>query len=238
MAPRAMLLAAGRGERMRPLTEHMPKPLLKVGNKPLIVWHLERLASAGISEVVINVSWCGEQLRSALGNGAAFGLSIQWVDEGPEPLETAGGIRNALPLLGEAPFMVINADIFTDGLPSLILPTDRLAHLLLVPNPIQHLAGDFGLEAGELRLTGARRYTFSGMGIYSPALFADLAPGRRPLRPVLDRALHAGLISASVFDGQWVDVGTPERLMSLNSTLASARHVIGHSHAALGGRSQ
>ena len=238
MAPRAMLLAAGRGERMRPLTEHMPKPLLKVGNKPLIVWHLERLASAGISEVVINVSWCGEQLRSALGNGAAFGLSIQWVDEGPEPLETAGGIRNALPLLGEAPFMVINADIFTDGLPSLILPTDRLAHLLLVPNPIQHLAGDFGLEAGELRLTGARRYTFSGMGIYSPALFADLAPGRRPLRPVLDRALHAGLISATVFDGQWVDVGTPERLMSLNSTLASAGHVIDHSHAALGGRSQ
>ncbi len=219
--PRAMLLAAGRGERMRPLTDHLPKPLLRVADKPLIVWHLERLAAADVTEVVINLSWCGEQLRAALGSGAALGLHIHWLDEGPTPLETAGGIRNALSLFGEEPFVVINADIFTDGLPPFSLPKGRLAHLLLVPNPPQHPAGDFGLEAGELRLTGARRYTFSGMGIYSPTLFADLAPGRWPLRPVLDRALHAGLISAELHTGRWVDVGTPERLERLNVMLAT-----------------
>ena len=230
-----MLLAAGRGERMRPLTDHMPKPLLPVANKPLIVWHLQRLAAAGVSEVIINLSWQGEQLRAALGSGADFGLSIHWIDEGPKPLETAGGIRNALPLLGDAPFVVINADIFSDGLPPLILPTGRLAHLLLVPNPTQHPTGDFGLEAGELRLTGARRYTFSGMGIYSPALFSDLVPGRRPLRPVLDRALHAGLISAELFTGQWVDVGTPERLSALNAMFSSAGNTgSSNSSAAIG----
>jgi N-acetyl-alpha-D-muramate 1-phosphate uridylyltransferase len=220
MIRRAMLLAAGKGERMRPLTERLPKPLLPVAGKPLIVWHLERLAAAGFGEVIINRSWLGEVLQQGVGDGTAYGLVIRWVDEGPEPLETAGGIRNALPFLGTAPFTVINADIYTDAAPPCELPAGRLAHLLLVPNPEHHPAGDFGLECGELRFTGPRRYTYSGMGCFSPALFAGLAPGKSPLRPVLDRALHAGEVTAEVLHGRWVDVGTPERLAALNAALA------------------
>ena len=217
---RALLLAAGKGERMRPLTLSTPKPLLLVGGKPLIVWHLERLVAAGITEVAINTSWLAERLHAALGDGAAFGVRIHWCDEGLEPLETAGGIRNALCFFGSEPFLVVNADVWTTlALPHAPSP-GRLAHLLLVPNPPQHPRGDFGLECGELRLTAPQRYTFSGIGAYHPALFAALAPGRRALRPVLDRAAMAGRITAQIGEGAWVDVGTPERLADLAATLA------------------
>ncbi|MBS0394130.1 MAG: nucleotidyltransferase family protein [Proteobacteria bacterium] len=216
-----MLLAAGRGERMRPLTASVPKPLLPAGGKPLIVWHLERLAAGGVTDVAINTSWLGEQLRAALGDGRAFGLAIEWFEEGPEPLETAGGIVNALRFFGDAPFAVVNADVYTDlPLPPPPPPAGRLAQLVLVPNPPQHPRGDFGLEGGELRLEAPRRYTFAGVASYRPALFAALAPGRRVLKPVLDRAAHAGLIGAEVYRGRWVDVGTPERLAALDASLA------------------
>jgi MurNAc alpha-1-phosphate uridylyltransferase len=218
---RAMLLAAGRGERMRPLTATLPKPLLAAGGKPLIVWHLERLARGGVTVVAINVSWLGGQLRAALGDGRAFGLHIEWYDEGPEPLETAGGIRNALALFGDEPFAVVNGDVYTDlPLPPPAPAPGRLAHLVLVPNPAEHPRGDFGLECGELRVDGARRYTFAGIASYRPALFAGLVPGRRPMRPVWDRAAHAGLVTAELYGGRWVDVGTPERLAALNASLA------------------
>ncbi len=216
-----MLLAAGRGERMRPLTATTPKPLLRAGGKPLIVWHLENLARGGVTLVAINTSWLGAQLRAALGDGAAFGLRIEWFDEGPEPLETAGGIVNALPLFGAEPFVVVNSDVFIDlPLPPPAPAPGRLAHLVLAPNPAQHPRGDFGLECGELRFDGAPRYTYAGVATYWPALFSALAPGRRPLKPVWDRALHAGLVSAEVHAGRWVDVGTPERLAALDALLA------------------
>lgn len=218
---RAMLLAAGRGERMRPLTATTPKPLLRAGGKPLIVWHLERLARGGVTHVAINTSWLGEQLHAALGDGGAFGLQIGWFDEGPEPLETAGGIRNALGFFGDQPFAVVNADIYTElPLPPPVPAPGHLAHLVLVPNPPQHARGDFALECGELRLDGPRRYTFAGIATYRPALFAHLAPGRRPLKPELDRAAHAGLVGAALHTGRWVDVGTPERLAALDASLA------------------
>jgi MurNAc alpha-1-phosphate uridylyltransferase len=218
---RAMLLAAGRGERMRPLTATTPKPLLRVGGKPLIVWHLERLARGGITHVAINTSWLAAELHRALGDGRAFGLEIGWFDEGPEPLETAGGIVNALGFFGDEPFVVVNADVYADlPLPPPAPAAGRLAHLVLVPNPPQHPRGDFAIECGELRFDGPHRYTYSGFATYRPAFFAELTPGRRPLKPVWDRAAHAGLVSAELYAGRWVDVGTPERLAALDATLA------------------
>jgi MurNAc alpha-1-phosphate uridylyltransferase len=218
---RALVLAAGRGERMRPLTDSIPKPLLVVGGRPLIVWHLARLAAAGVSEVAINTSWLGATLREALGDGTGHGVAIRWFDEGPVALETAGGIVNALGLFGEEPFAVVNGDVWSDlPLPPPPPAPGRLAHLVLVPNPVQHPHGDFGLECGELRHDGAVRYTFSGIASYRPALFAGLAPGRRPLKPVLDRALAAGLATGEVYRGRWTDVGTPERLAELEAALA------------------
>jgi len=218
---RALVLAAGRGERMRPLTDTTPKPLLRVGGRPLIVWHLEKLAAGGVREVAINTSWLGQALRAALGDGAAYGISIRWFDEGPVPLETAGGIRNALALFGGEPFAVVNGDVWTDlPLPPPAPAPDRLAHLVLVPNPPQHPRGDFGIECGELRLTGPVRYTFSGIATYRPALFEGLVPGRRPLQPILARAAAAGLATAELHGGRWADVGTPERLAQLDASLA------------------
>jgi MurNAc alpha-1-phosphate uridylyltransferase len=218
---RALLLAAGRGERMRPLTDAVPKPLLAVGGKALILWHLEKLAAGGVREVAINTSWLGEALRAALGDGSRHGVAIRWFDEGPVPLETAGGIINALATFAGEPFAVVNGDVWTDlPLPPVAPPPGRLAHLVLVPNPPYHPRGDFGVECGELRHDGAVRYTFSGIACYHPALFAGLPPGRRPLKPVLDRAAAAGLVSVEIHRGRWTDVGTPERLAELAAALA------------------
>jgi len=217
---RAMLLAAGRGERMRPLTDTTPKPLLPVAGKPMIEWHLERLARAGVREVAINTSWLGEALRSALGDGDRFGVSIGWFDEGPVPLDVAGGIVNALAFFRGEPFAVVNGDIASDyPLPPRAPEAGRLAHLVLVPNPPQHPRGDFGLECGELRFDGPRRLTYAGIASYEPAFFAGLPAGRRAWKPLIDRALGAGLVSAELFHGRWSDVGTPERLAAADAAL-------------------
>jgi len=217
---KAMVLAAGRGERMRPLTDSVPKPLLAVGGRPLIAWHLAALARAGVREVVVNLSWLGEQIRAALGDGAAFGLSIRYSEEGPVPLETGGGIFRALPLLGPGPFLVVNGDTFTDfDLTRLRPDAAALAQLVLVPNPPQHPQGDFALAGAAVVLEGTPRYTYSGIGLYHPELFAGCEAGRFPLLPLLERAIAAGRLRGEVHHGQWHDVGTPERLAALDARL-------------------
>lgn len=210
---RAMILAAGRGERMRPLTDHTPKPLLPVAGKPLIEWHLEALAAAGLREVVINHAWLGKQIEAALGSGSRWGLRIHYSAEGDSALETGGGIFRALPLLGPEPFLVVNGDILCD-LDYRHLPQAPagLAHLVMVPNPPQHPAGDFHLDAGWLHVEGEPRLTFSGIGVYSPRLFAGCEDGRFPLAPLLRRAMAAQAVSGECHRGRWLDVGTPERL--------------------------
>lgn len=218
---KAMLLAAGRGERMRPLTDRCPKPLLDVGGKPLIVWHLEALASAGIRDVVINLSWLGSLIRDALGDGARFGVRIAYSDEGEPPLETGGGIRRALPLLGEEPFLLVNGDVFTDiDFSVLRLPEGSLAHLVLVSNPEHHPRGDFHLRDGRITAAEGERLTYSGVGVLHPALLQDAEPGRFPLLPWLLRAREAGRLTGQRHDGFWLDVGTPERLAALARRLA------------------
>ncbi len=212
-----MVLAAGRGERLRPLTDHTPKPLIAVRGKPLIVWHLEALARAGVREVVVNLSWLGEQIRTALGDGSGWGLRIHYSPEGPVPLETGGGIFRALPLLGEAPFILVNGDVFTDfDHRGLVLPAGADAHLQLVPNPPQHPRGDFSLQSGWIGEADTPRYTYSGVGIFSPALFDGCTDGRFPLLPLLRRAIAVRRLSGALFTGAWTDVGTMARLESLN----------------------
>lgn len=219
---KAMILAAGRGERMRPLTDHTPKPLLKVGGKPLIVWHLERLAAAGCNEIVINHAHLGAQIEAELGNGARWGVSIAYSAEGTA-LETAGGIARALPLLGEMPFLVVNGDIFTDvdfGRLQHAPAPGRLAHLVLVDNPPQHAQGDFCLEGDALTLNGARRLTFSGVAVYRPQLFAEVAPDRpAKLAPILHNLIAHGQASGEHHAGVWHDIGTPARLHALDAQL-------------------
>ncbi len=211
-----MVLAAGRGERMRPLTDGTPKPLLPVRGKPLIVYHLERLAALGVREVVINLAWLGEQIRAALGDGAPWNLHIRYSDEGQQALETGGGIFQALPWLGPEPFMVVNADVFTDlDFASLRIADDALAHLVLVPNPPQHPNGDFALTAGRVQTRGSPRLTYSGIGLYRPALFEGCGAGKFPLKPLLDRAIHAGRLHGECYQGLWSDVGTIDRLEAL-----------------------
>jgi N-acetyl-alpha-D-muramate 1-phosphate uridylyltransferase len=215
-ARRAMLLAAGRGDRMRPLTDQLPKPLLPVRGKPLIVYHLERLARAGVHDVVINVAWLGERIRAALGDGAAFGLSIRYSEEGAQALETGGGIFQALPFLGSEPFLVVNADVFTDfDFGALSIAPEAWAHLVLVPNPVQHPQGDFALDDGRVVETGSTRWTYSGIGLYRAELFDGCQPGRFPLLPLLRRAITAGRLSGEIYRGGWSDVGTVERLAAL-----------------------
>ncbi len=220
---KAMILAAGRGERMRPLTDTTPKPLLEVAGKPLIVWHLEALARAGIEEIVINHAWLGEQMESVLGDGGAYGVSIRYSPEKPEALETAGGIIQALPLLGEDPFLVMNADIWCDyPFTHLVAPPLSpafLAHLVMVDNPPQHPEGDFVLSKGLLSTEGQPQLTFSGMGVYSPALFAGLAEGKRPLAPLLRAAMIEARVSGEHYSGTWFDIGTPARLQQLDTGL-------------------
>jgi MurNAc alpha-1-phosphate uridylyltransferase len=212
-----MVLAAGRGERMRPLTDRTPKPLLTVRGKPLIEYHLERLARAGIERVVVNLAWLGDMIRGALGDGARFGLRIDYSDEAPRALETGGGIHRALPMLGTGAFLAVNGDVFTDfPFDRLELPPQRDAHLVLVPNPPQHPRGDFGVDAGLALAESETRYTFSGIAIYRPELFAGCAEGAFPLKPLLTRSMAAGRCSAQIYRGLWQDVGTVERLEGLN----------------------
>ena len=209
---------------MRPLTEHTPKPLLEIGGIPLIVWHIERLAHCGFHEIVINIAHLGYKIAQALGDGSEWGVEIAYSDEQEEGgLETAGGIIKALPLLGEDPFLVVNADIWCDYRfdAQLQLASGIQAHLILVPNPAHNSSGDFSLQGDLARDGGDRRYTFSGIGYYSPQLFASLSYGKQALAPLLREAMREGRITAEVFDKEWYDIGTPERLESLNLHLFS-----------------
>ncbi|MBA1148469.1 nucleotidyltransferase family protein [Ectothiorhodospiraceae bacterium WFHF3C12] len=217
---RAMILAAGRGQRMRPLTDHTPKPLLEVAGKPLLAHHLEALVRAGITEIVINTAWLGAQIVEAIGDGGRFGASVQYSDEGDSALETGGGIRKALPLLGEGPFAVVNGDVWTD-FPFERLPgdIDGLAHLVLVDNPGHNRNGDFALVDGRVSVEGGERHTFSGIGVYRAALLADTEPGAFPLAPLLRDAARRGLVSGELYAGRWDDVGTPQRLKALRTAL-------------------
>lgn len=225
---KAMILAAGRGERMRPLTDHTPKPLLKVAGKPLIVWHLERLAQAGFKEIVINHAHLGEQIEQALGDGSQWALHIQYSPE-KIALETAGGIANALPLLGDKPFLVVNGDVFTDIDFAHLAPRPQageglgrgqLAHLVLINNPPQHPKGDFAIQDGLLKNEGAQMLTFSGIGVYHPDLFASIKRGEpAKLAPLLRQAIAVNQATAEHHQGIWHDIGTPERLQSLDSYL-------------------
>ncbi|NND67010.1 MAG: nucleotidyltransferase family protein [Halioglobus sp.] len=224
---RAMIFAAGVGERMRPLTDHTPKPLLQAGGKALIAYHLSALAAAGICEVVINVSHLGEQIEAFCGDGSAWGLQIAYSRE-RSPLETAGGIHAALPLLGDAPFLVVNGDVWSDyplgDLAARGLGRGEIAHIVMVGNPPQHPGGDFFLdEAGWLRRRTAGQVgcTYAGIGVYAPAMFADLAPGKLPLRPLMDAAIDAGTLGGEFYGGRWRDIGTPERLAELDAELTA-----------------
>lgn len=216
---KAMILAAGRGERMRPLTDSTPKPLLRAGGRRLIEYHLENLAQAGIREVVINHAHLGEQIEQVLGDGSRYDVSIVYSAEG-KALETGGGIFNALPLLGEAPFLVINGDIWCDyPYARLIKREVALAHLVLVDNPPQHSTGDFVLEDGRVHDSQGGRLTFSGIGLYHPRLFDGCEVGAFALAPLLRRAMAAGQVSGEHYCGRWFDIGTPERLQQLDRLL-------------------
>lgn len=222
---KAMILAAGLGNRMRPLTLHTPKPLLEVGGKPLIVWHIEKLAVIGVTEIVINTAWLGEKLAEALGDGSRFGINILWSHEG-EGLETAGGIINALPLLGDEPFILLNGDVWTtmDFAPLLDIDLkDNLVHLVLVQNPEQHPEGDFTLAAGKAytfdQQVEGENLTFSGVSVLDPKMFQGLETGKRPLAPLLKAAMQNQQVAASKLVGIWVDVGTPERLTALDTAI-------------------
>lgn len=219
---KAMILAAGKGERLRPLTLHTPKPLVPVAGVPLIEYHLRALAAAGITEVVINHAWLGQQIEDHLGDGARFGVHIRYSAEN-EPLETGGGIFRALPLLGREPFVLVNGDIWTDyrftALPSRLA---GLAHLVLVDNPAHHPEGDFVLQDGQVlgSSAGLPSLTYSGLAVLSPQLFAGCAEGAFKLAPLLRQAMDAGQVSGEYYLGHWVDVGTHERLAEVEQLLA------------------
>lgn len=213
---RAMVLAAGRGERMRPLTDHTPKPLLEVRGKPLIAYHLEKLSRLGVQEVIINLSWLGDLIRRRLRDGGEWNLRIRYSDEGGEALETGGGIFKALPWLGPEPFLVVNADVFSDfDLGAMSIAPDALAHLVLVPNPPQHPRGDFALAGGLVQEEGHPRWTYSGFGLYRPELFEGCSAGRFALLPLFRRAIAARRLHGQTYSGLWNDVGTAERLAAL-----------------------
>lgn len=225
---KAMILAAGRGERMRPLTDHTPKPLLVAGGKPLIVWHIERLVAAGFCEIVVNHAHLGQKLEEALGDGSRWGARIAWSPEPPGALETAGGIAKALPLLGEGGFLVVNGDIWCDwDFNRAHALADRLAHLVMMDNPAHHAGGDFQLDESrspaQLRLAdGGPTLTYCGIGIFSPAFFATVPHGAAmKLRPLLDEAIPRGIVTGERHTGRWVDVGTPERLATLDRELSA-----------------
>lgn len=235
---KALILAAGLGERMRPLTNTTPKPLLQAGGKPLIAWQLEKLAALGVDEVVINTSWLAEQFPEALGDGSRWGLQLRYSCEGATPLETGGGMWNAMPLLGDAsdsnePFIAVNGDIWSDHdfarLPNQL---DADAHLVLVDNPAHNARGDFALRNdGIVKSDGTNRLTFTGIGVYRPSLFtgwreiigevqgADETPPRFKLAPLLRAAMKRGRVTGELHPGRWTDVGTPQRLAQLDAEL-------------------
>lgn len=218
---RAMILAAGLGTRLRPLTLQTPKPLLEVGGKPLIVWHIEALKRAGVTQIVINTAWLGGKLVEALGNGESFAVEILWSHES-EPLETAGGIQKALPLLGSEPFILVNGDVWTRfDFATLVNKdlNDDLGYLVLVENPPQHPKGDFVLSNHRVAQDGADKLTFSGISILSPKLFESLPAGKAPLAPILRQAMDAGKIAGECLQDHWVDVGTIERLAELDQQI-------------------
>jgi N-acetyl-alpha-D-muramate 1-phosphate uridylyltransferase len=207
-----MILAAGRGERLLPLTASVPKPLLEIGGESLLERHLHRLKAAGFDEIVINVSHLGEQIEARVGDGARFGVRVAYSREPGEPLETAGGIVAALPLLGRRPFLVINADIWTEYPFERLPRAPALAHLVLVPNPPHHPGGDFDLDGDRLVRRNAHAATYAGLGVYNPDFFIDLPPGRRALGPLLFHYAAHGLLSGELFRGRWFDIGTRARL--------------------------
>ena len=221
-----MILAAGRGERMRPLTLARPKPLLEAGGAPLIVHHLRALQAAGFEDIVVNLSWLGDQIRATLGDGGRHGVRLHYSDEGPKPLETGGGIFRALPLLGAGPFLVLNGDVWTDidwsRLRDRLAPQD-LAHLVLVPNPAHNEKGDFVLANGRIVETPGERHTFSGVGVYRAELFDGCRDGIFKLAPLLRAAARAGRVSGELHTGAWLDIGTPERLTHLDELLKRRR---------------
>ena len=222
---KAMILAAGRGERMRPITDRIPKPLVPVAGKPLIVYHLEALARACVHDVVINLAYRGAQIREALDDGSRYGVRITYSDEGPEPIETGGGIFKALPLLGAQPFIVVNGDIWTDFDVATLPPLDDGAHarLVMVPNPPHVASGDFAVNGDYVIESDKDRFTYSGIGVFSPEFFHDCQPGRFPLRPLLNRAIAARKLKGQVYRGVWLDIGTPQRLAELEASLPPTR---------------
>lgn len=221
MTVRAMILAAGRGERMRPHTDERPKPLIRVAGRPLIEHHLASLRDAGITEVVVNLGWLGDKIRAALGDGAHFGVAIRYSEEGWPALESGGGIFHALPLLGTDPFVVVNGDVYTDypladlARRARALPADVHAHLVLVPNPPHNPRGDFALDDGRVRNRETGRHTFSGVSVHRPEFFGGCQPGHFPLLPLWRAAADSGRMTGELYAGCWSDVGTPERLAEL-----------------------
>lgn len=226
---KAMILAAGRGERMRPLTDTVPKPLLPVGGKPLIQYHIEALAAAGVCDIVINLAWQGEMLRHTLGNGARFGVKLVYSDEGSQALETGGGIFKALPLLGPAPFLVVSGDIWTDYplaqlLTRLDVPAtaDDVAHFVMVPNPEFHTRGDFALRDGRVAAEG-ERYTYANLGVFRPGFFAGCSAGCFPLAPLMAAWIARQRVSGELYRGRWHNIGTPAQLAHLDRQLHCER---------------
>ncbi len=218
---KAMILAAGRGERMRPLTDSVPKPLLPVAGKPLMQYHIEALAAAGIRDIVINLAWLGGLIRETLGDGARFGVRIAYSDEGDIALETGGGIFEALPLLGSEPFLVVSGDIWTDcslAAVSRSLGANDVAHFVVVPNPDFHARGDFALREGRFVADG-ERFTYANIGMFRAEFFAGCSRGRFPLAPLMHEWIARGRVSGELYEGRWRNVGTPAQLAELDAEL-------------------
>jgi MurNAc alpha-1-phosphate uridylyltransferase len=229
-ALKAIVLAAGRGERLRPITDTTPKPLVPVAGKPLIVYHLEALRRAGVRDVVINLSWLADRIRERLGDGSDYGVHITYSDEGPVALETGGGIYKAIPVLGPGPFLVVNGDTWTDidlaalgSCAAADAASGATARIVLVPNPIQHPRGDFGLEGDFVVERQMDRFTYSGVGLFRPEFFAGCAPGKFPLAPLLKRAISERRLLGQVHRGEWCDVGTPQRLAELDERVGASK---------------